>query len=179
MGDTYDKSVGWDEAVMGIPLLRWSLAAQATGQVRRAHGPPSCCSAHACLEQQPDRVSAMTCDANRSQARVPQCKRLDRSLRKLSSPCMQVLEASAGTGRNVGWYSDKVEQVVFTDVSYDMLRRAKLRWEERPRPYDAAFVLSDVQALATVRLAPGGGCVRASNVLRAAPQLSCTAAHHP
>jgi hypothetical protein len=33
MGETYDSKVGWDEAVMGIPLLRWSLAALATGKV--------------------------------------------------------------------------------------------------------------------------------------------------
>ena len=64
---------------------------------------------------------------------------------------VQVLEASAGTGRNIAWYDDRVKQVVFTDVSYDMLKRAKLRWEERPRRYDAAFVLSDVQALTAVR----------------------------
>jgi ubiquinone/menaquinone biosynthesis C-methylase UbiE len=62
-----------------------------------------------------------------------------------------VLEVSAGTGRNVGSYPATVDSVVFTDVSYDMLRKAKLRWEEKPRQYDATFVLSDVELLTKVQ----------------------------
>jgi hypothetical protein len=34
MGDTYDSKIGWDEFVLGIQLLRWSLITQATGRVR-------------------------------------------------------------------------------------------------------------------------------------------------
>lgn len=64
---------------------------------------------------------------------------------------VQVLEVSAGTGRNVGWYPADVRSVLFTDVSYDMLRKAKLAWERQPRTYDATFVLGDVQSLTAVR----------------------------
>jgi hypothetical protein len=50
----------------------------------------------------------------------------------------------------VGWYSDKATSVVFTDISLGMLQKAKLRWEEEPRPYEATFVLSDIEALTEV-----------------------------
>jgi hypothetical protein len=63
---------------------------------------------------------------------------------------VQVLEVSAGTGRNIGYYSTDVESVVFSDVSYDMLRKAKLQWEAQPRTYKATFVLSDIEALTRV-----------------------------
>ena len=62
-----------------------------------------------------------------------------------------MLEVSAGTGRNVGMYPADVRSVMFTDISYDMLRKAKLEWEQQPRAYDATFVLGDVQALTKVR----------------------------
>jgi ubiquinone/menaquinone biosynthesis C-methylase UbiE len=52
----------------------------------------------------------------------------------------------------VGWYSDQATSVVFTDISHGMLHKAKLRWEEEPRPYNATFVLSDVEALTEVCL---------------------------
>ena len=60
---------------------------------------------------------------------------------------MQVLEVSAGTGRNIPYYRQGTQSVVFTDVSYDMLRRAKAKWEARQPLYAAAFVLSDVEDL--------------------------------
>lgn len=34
MGDTYDQKIGWDEFVLGINLLRWSLLSRAKGDVR-------------------------------------------------------------------------------------------------------------------------------------------------
>ena len=61
-----------------------------------------------------------------------------------------MLEVSAGTGRNVAYYPSAVQSVVFTDVSYGMLRKAKLKWEKVPRAYDAVFVLSDAQHLTEV-----------------------------
>lgn len=60
---------------------------------------------------------------------------------------MQVLEVSAGTGRNVPYYGHNTAAVVFSDVSYDMLRRAKAKWEQQQPQYSAAFVLSDVEKL--------------------------------
>jgi hypothetical protein len=48
MGETYDSKVGWDEAVMGIPLLRWSLAALATGKVRLWTGNTATAQHRAC-----------------------------------------------------------------------------------------------------------------------------------
>jgi len=59
----------------------------------------------------------------------------------------QVLEVSAGTGRNFGCYSSDVEHVVFSDVSFDMLRLAKLKWEASQHDYTASFMLSDVESL--------------------------------
>ena len=47
---------------------------------------------------------------------------------------------SAGTGRNVAFYPAAVESVIFSDVSYDMLRMAKAKWEQQERSYAAAFV---------------------------------------
>ena len=59
----------------------------------------------------------------------------------------QVLEVSAGTGRNFGCYSGEVDHVVFSDISFDMLRQAKLKWETSQHNYTASFMLSDVQSL--------------------------------
>lgn len=66
---------------------------------------------------------------------------------------MQVLETSAGTGRNIGYYSGAVDEVVFTDVSEQMLRQAKLKWEKSsPGWYQhrATFAISDIEALTQV-----------------------------
>eukprot|EP00892_Ulva_mutabilis_P011158 jgi/Ulvmu1/8414/UM042_0121.1 len=63
-----------------------------------------------------------------------------------------VLEVSAGTGRNFSCYSNDVEHVVFSDVSFDMLRLAKLKWEAVPsHGFSASFMLSDVNSLAATR----------------------------
>ena len=59
----------------------------------------------------------------------------------------QVLEVSAGTGRNFSSYSTDVEHVVFSDVSFEMLRLAKLKWEACQPRYAASFMISDVDHL--------------------------------
>jgi ubiquinone/menaquinone biosynthesis C-methylase UbiE len=61
-----------------------------------------------------------------------------------------VLEISAGTGRNMAYYSRDVERVVFSDLSFNMMQRAKMKWEAQPlsqRTYDAKFVVIDSQSM--------------------------------
>lgn len=70
---------------------------------------------------------------------------------------VQVLETSAGTGRNIGYYPAGVEEVVFTDVNEKMLRQAKEKWESSLQDqyqHHATFVVSDVEALTQVLLIP-------------------------
>lgn len=65
-----------------------------------------------------------------------------------------MLETSAGTGRNIGYYPAGVEEVVFIDVNEKMLRQAKGKWESRlqdQHQHHATFVVSDVEALTQVR----------------------------
>jgi ubiquinone/menaquinone biosynthesis C-methylase UbiE len=72
------------------------------------------------------------------------------------------LETSAGTGRNIGYYSTGVEHVVFSDASHNMLRKAKQKWEgglDVTSKHGATFVISDVESLTNkVRKQPAEPC---------------------
>lgn len=64
-----------------------------------------------------------------------------------------MLETSAGTGRNIGYYPAGVDEVVFADLNEQMLRQAKGKWEssfQDQYQHQAIFLVSDVEAMTQV-----------------------------
>ncbi|KAK9839165.1 hypothetical protein WJX74_010809 [Apatococcus lobatus] len=97
LADSYDSRLGWDEAVMGLKLLRWWVIRQAKGDV---------------------------------------------------------LEISAGTGRNVPYYNaGAISSLTFTDKSKYMLWHAKQKYDAQLRlkaekaGVPVSFALSDAEHL--------------------------------
>lgn len=140
LADTYDNQVGWDETLMGISLLRRWLMQQAQVSSHASLIIPLCY-----------RYSQHLLT---SAGRNPSSKRRHhgRSRRYLAHTaihCLQgdVLEVSAGTGRNLRYYSKAASSVTLTDTSKHMLWHARQKHEKYHVNMPVSFCLADAQRM--------------------------------
>jgi len=127
LADTYDQQIGWDEKLMGITLLRWMLMRQAK-VIELTYGPSKMFISNI--------VSLLYL-----QHLVPA---------KYTERCMQgdVLEVSAGTGRNLSYYNNQqVNSVTMTDTSKNMLWHARQKHDRRSSTLPVKFCLADAQRM--------------------------------
>ena len=120
LADVYDQQIAWDEKLMGISLLRrWLVRNAQVGNSHRTY-------------------TASRCSNGQLESQFVWCAHYLQG---------DILEVSAGTGRNLAYYGSRATSVTMTDTSKNMLWHARQKCDKHHASLPVTFCLADAQRM--------------------------------